>query len=162
MPRPADPLSLLLPLRRLCCLRLRQCCPSADVVVVVFVRGGDRPGGHGLPGGVLLLPVPRAADHRVPLRQAAQEGGGQVQEDHPEEVAPPPQEASRGEDEGPRHGLVGWQWHEAPGGTTGRGFWRPVRDQWNGVQRQRQRWLEGGMLRHGRRWPLEAKMLRRR
>lgn len=64
--------------------------PTAAADVVVVVRGGrrgHRAGGHGLPGGVLLLPVPGAADHRVPLRQAAQEGGCQVQEDHPPEMA---------------------------------------------------------------------------
>ncbi|TVU28193.1 hypothetical protein EJB05_19702, partial [Eragrostis curvula] len=37
----------------------------------VIVRGGDRPGGHGLPGGVLLLPLPGAAGHRLPPRPAA-------------------------------------------------------------------------------------------
>lgn len=56
---------------------------SSDVVV----RGRDRPGGHGLLGGVLLLPVPGAAGHRLPLRQAAQEGGREDQEDHPEAMA---------------------------------------------------------------------------
>lgn len=58
------------------------------------VRGRDRPGGHGLPGGVLLLPVPGAAGHRLPLRQVTQESGRQDQEDHPEEMAQ--EEASGG------------------------------------------------------------------
>lgn len=62
----------------------------------VVVRGRDRPGGHGLPGGVLLLPVPGAAGHRLPPRPAAQEGGREDQEDHPAEVAQEKASASGG------------------------------------------------------------------
>lgn len=112
--------------------------PATDVLR----GGGGRPGGHGLRGGVLLLPVPGAADHRVPLRPAAPEGGGQVQEGHPQAMAQEEEEEigiGRREEalQKQQHGLV--VRHEAaPRGAPGRRFRGHVPEyQRRGVQRQR-------------------------